>query len=443
MGLKYLNIEDDSSKEISKVKTGIEEFDSIFSGWLPKKSFTVVTWAPWVWKSTMMMMLAASLNLKTHYFSAEEGPLQISDREKRMKHLNLDKISILFTKDTDKLLQMIDNTPDLECVVIDSLQTFQSSKKEWLNSQMQYLLEELRSRIDSRNLICLAIWQITKSWELAWPNTILHFIDIKLHFQNNNSSWVRKLITEKNRFWMTWWEIPFKMTLDGKLTPISKFEMYEEFRKTCHVEQPWSVITGIFREDRIHFVNVQTIVRKRRKGKEDKDSSSNSIDTNDKNVTISGSDTQRFKILDVILQRRSNLRVKLNDYQYYINIVNPDKIALTREELDLGIMMSILSALTTIPLRKRIVYGSVWLMWEIYKPAGSEGSWNKFKSMGFDSVLMDTCDSLEDLEIGFYNRLFTLENLINHEMRKSLERDGGMIEGFNDHVNNFIPKLKN
>lgn len=439
--LNYMNF-DSANSNIEVVKSNLGEFDNIYKGGVPKRSFTIITWDPWVWKSTIVLEIASALKLKTIYFSAEEWPLQFQTREKRLQNLDLKNVSVMFTKSIEEVIKTIDTNPDIEVIVLDSLQTFNSEKMTSASAATNYFLEELRTRIDNRKLICFAIWQVTKSWDLAGANSILHFIDVKLHFEINNSTGLRRLIAEKNRFGSVWQEAPFKMTSKG-LVPITKKEMYEKFRNTCKVDRPWSVITAIFREDKIHFVNIQTVVKKRFKTDE-KDHSKDSmqIEKNSKIVTISWADSKRFKILDVIIQKRSNLKLNLSKYKYYINVVNPDNIALKREELDLWMIMSMLSALTGISLRKRIIYGAVWLMWEIYKPAGAESGVEMLKEMWFDTILMENCDNIEDLELGLYNRLFTLENIIDYDFKKQMESYGWYTEWFNDDLKNFIPPKK-
>ena len=238
--LKYLNY-DSSQNEIEIVKTNLWELDNIYKGWIPKRSFTVITGDPWVGKSTIVLEMAAALKLNTVYMSGEEWPLQFSSRENRLSHLDLWNISVMFTKSIEEVLKTIDNSPDLQCIVLDSLQTFSSEKYSSWTAATDHFLEELRTRIDNRKLICLAIWQVTKSGDLAGSNTILHFIDVKLHFEINNSTGLRRLVATKNRFWSVWQEAPFKMTANW-LVPITKKEMYEKFRDTCKVDRPWSVI---------------------------------------------------------------------------------------------------------------------------------------------------------------------------------------------------------
>jgi len=126
MPRKALPLSQIGFEKFDRVKSGIEEFDTVLGGGIVRGSLVLLGGDPGIGKSTLLTQVSAHLaqNHKVLYVSAEESCSQVKMRCERLG-LNGDN---LFLLNETCLEDVEDNLGDAKFVVIDSIQRFTPRK---------------------------------------------------------------------------------------------------------------------------------------------------------------------------------------------------------------------------------------------------------------------------------------------------------------------------
>ena len=336
-----------SSDEHNRQKTGITELDRILGGGMVPGSLILLGGEPGVGKSTLALQLALALRDKSVlYVSGEESEEQISLRAKRLKKSN-PACYIYSETDLESILVQAENIkPGL--IIIDSIQTIHTGILESSAgsvSQVRECAAQLLKFSKITGIPVFLIGHITKDGTLAGPKVLEHIVDIVLYFEGDNNYIYRLLRSVKNRFGSTSELAIFEMIESGLREVANPSEMFINQH-----DEPISGISIAATVDglRPFLIETQALV------------SSAVYGTPQRSST--GFDIRRLNMLLAVLEKRAGFRLGVKDV--FLNIAGGIKV--DDPAIDLAIITSVLSSNLDIPVGRDVCCsGEVGLSGEI------------------------------------------------------------------------------
>ncbi len=358
------------SKE--RLTTSIQEFDRVLWGWIVPDSLILLTWDPWVWKSTLALQVALEIsqNKNVFYFSGEESINQISDRSKRLSK-NAKNFKIAAETSLENILVTLEKEENIDFVVIDSIQTIYSTSITWVSGspmQVKYCADALMTYMKKRGVACLVIGHVTKWWEFSWPQTLAHLVDCVLYLEGDRYHQFRMLRWQKNRFGSTSEIGVFEMFEEWLKEVLNPSESFLEWRKE---NASWSIIIPVIEGTRPFLIELQALTSWTSFGNPKR--------------TASWVDLNRLHLMIAVLQKYSNQ--KMDSLDVFVNIVWWMKV--NEPAADLGLLMAIFSSKTktSIP-NDMVVIGEVWLTWEIRNVSNLEKRLKEAEKLGFKQAIV-------------------------------------------------------
>ncbi len=221
--IKWNSIKKWEEKKLTKIKdiknlderiiTKSNELNNVLWWWIVKWWVVLLSWEPWIWKSTITLQLAKRIEKKIIYISWEETENQISSRAKRIWVQNKN-LSLLSENNIENIFRTLSKNK-CELLIIDSISVINSENIWWVAwsiSQVRYITELLVAYAKKTNTAVFIIWHINKDGNLAWPKTLEHMVDSVLYFEWDKYDDLRILRALKNRFWATSEIAIFKMS---------------------------------------------------------------------------------------------------------------------------------------------------------------------------------------------------------------------------------------
>jgi DNA repair protein RadA/Sms len=354
-----------SSDEISRQKTGIGELDRILGGGMVAGSLILLGGEPGVGKSTLALQLALALKDRIIlYVSGEESHEQISLRAKRLKDSN-PKCYIYSETELENILVQAENLqPGL--IVVDSIQTISTGILESSAgsvSQVRECAAQLLKYSKISGVPVFLIGHITKDGTLAGPKVLEHIVDVVLYFEGDNNYIYRLLRSVKNRFGSTSEIGIFEMMENGLKEVANPSEMFiNQHDETLSGVTIAATVDGV----RPFLIETQALV------------SSAVYGTPQRSST--GFDTRRLNMLLAVLEKRAGFRLGAKDV--FLNIAGGIKV--NDPAIDLAVISSVLSSNLDIPVGKDICFsGEVGLSGEIRPVARIEHRVREASKMGF------------------------------------------------------------
>lgn len=348
-------------------KTGIFEFDRVLGNGLIPGEIILLSGQPGIGKSTLL--LQATNNFSSLYVSGEESASQVKTRVQR---LGLKPANYLFSEATqiEGIIKRAETIKDrLEVIIIDSIQTMYSEEIDSLPgtlSQIKTVAAKLIGFGKKYQIPIIIVGHITKEGTIAGPKNLEHMVDCVLLFQGEKTSDFRILRSTKNRFGPTDEIGIFKMQ-SGGLKQINDPLGFLENQPLP--ETSGKAIVGVMEGRRPFFFEVQSLAVPtvlaipRRIGK--------AVDYN------------KLLLLTAVLQK--HLRIPLNRFDLYVNVVGGVK--LTSTSADLGITASIISSIKNILIPDQTVFiGEVGLLGEVRRVADQDKIIKEAKRLGFKKI---------------------------------------------------------
>lgn len=349
-----------------RIKTGLYEFDRVIGGGFMPGEVLLLAGEPGVGKSTIL--LNAIAKLKTLYVSGEESAEQIHGRVKRM-NVSADSISFSAESQIDGVLEELEqNISDFSVVIIDSIQTVYS--KDIVSpvgspAQIKNVAAKLIEFAKKNNVALVIVGHVTKEGDIAGPKTLEHMVDCVLYFEGEKGSPYRILRSYKNRFGATDEVGVFEMKGDG----LAELKNPLAFLQVEDMLSPGRAVVGVSEGSRVLFFEVQCLV----------------VPTSlaMPRRVVSGFDYNKVQLLLAVI--RKNLKLPLDKFDIYINIVGGVSIKSTAA--DLGVIASVVSSFKNIPLPKKSVFiGEVGLLGEVRKLYVEDKISKEAKRYGFESI---------------------------------------------------------
>ncbi|QXE19139.1 DNA repair protein RadA [Clostridium sp. 001] len=361
------------SGEYERLDTGIMELNRVLGGGIVKGSITLISGAPGIGKSTLLLQTASNIAEKygkVLYVSGEESEEQIKMRGDRLDSLSND-LYIVSEVNIDKIKAHIEQTKPV-FVVVDSIQTLfkeSISSAPGSVSQVRETSNDIMRIGKSNNISFFIVAHVTKQGELAGPRVLEHMVDTVLSFEGERTGELRILRTVKNRFGTTSEIGVFEMAGSGLkeiLNPSAAFLEDREFQKEG------SVIIGIMEGKRPILVEIQALVSETKAVMPRR--------------TAVGVDISRLNLILAVLEKK--LRITFYNCDVYVNVVGGLKIEGTFG--DLGLALALISSAKSreIGLDNLLAVGEIGLTSEVRPVSFCDRIVNEAKKMGFRNIII-------------------------------------------------------
>lgn len=366
-------ISDIKSGEKQRYDTEIIELNRVLGGGLVKGSLTLISGAPGIGKSTLLLQTANNMCRKygkVLYVSGEESEEQIKIRGDRLG-VTAEDLYIVSETNLDVIEAYIDELNPV-FIIVDSIQTvFRESVSSAPGSvsQVKECSNTMMRIAKGKNIPLFIVAHVTKQGDLAGPRVLEHMVDTVLSFEGERTEDFRILRTMKNRFGTTSEIGVFEMSAEG-LVQIS--DPSRMFLEDTSFGQEGSAVIGIMEGTRPILVEIQSLVSETKAPMPRR--------------TAIGFDNTRLSMLLAVLEKK--LRVPFYNCDVYLNVVGGLNIEGTTG--DLGIALSLFSSNkgVTTSLEKMLIIGEVGLTGEIRPISNCDRILNEAEKMGFVNAVI-------------------------------------------------------
>ena len=363
------NIKDfGDNKTVSKIISNSSEFNNVLGGWIVPGGVVLLSWEPWIGKSTLSLQIANFVKEKVVYISWEETPNQIYERSKRL-WIVWDNLKILWENCIENIFESLKDCKS-DILIIDSISVMNSNNISWVSwsiSQIKYIAELLISYAKTTNTSVFIIGHINKDWNLAWPKTLEHMVDTVLYFEWDKFDNLRILRWLKNRFGSTW--------------EIWIFNMWEKW--LIDVKNPWfdfvnstdptigSSLSITLEWTRPIIIETESLTTYTKFGYPKK--------------SARWINSSKLDLIIAVISKYTD--IKLDSYDIYTNIARWLKI--DEPWIDLSLATSIISSKMNKIIPKNIIF--IWeisLTGKIKKPMNMEKRIKEAEKMWFKTVII-------------------------------------------------------
>ena len=384
MKSKALPLSQVGYEKFHRVKSGIDEFDTVLGGGIVPGSLVLLGGDPGIGKSTLLTQVAAHLaatqTAPTLYVSAEESCSQVKMRCERLG-LNSDNLLLL----NETCLEDIElSIGESKFVIIDSVQAIYT---ETLSSaagsvgQVRECAAKLMRIAKSQNVTFFIIGHVTKEGSLAGPKVLEHIMDTVLYFEGQQEDNFKLLRAVKNRFGSAQEVGVFEMT-DCGIKSVSNYA--ELFLSETRGLAAGSSVTPSESGNRCMNVEIQTLISRTAYGQP-------------RRMSL-GVDYNRLVVLIAVLEKRCGIPFFNSDV--YINAMGG--IRLEEPSVDLAVCAALASAANDTPIDKyTALFGEVGLTGEVRPVTYADKRVNECIKTGFKRVIlpaknMKTCEKYKD-----------------------------------------------
>lgn len=374
--LKEISITSDT-----RFSTGISELDRVLGGGMVKGSLVLVSGAPGIGKSTLLLQACRHLcrEQTVLYVTGEESLAQIKLRAQR---LQVAEDSLLICSETEVdsiLLSAAQLKPAV--LIVDSIQTMyhpQISSAPGSVTQVRECTMQLLQFSKSNGVSVILVGHVNKDGGIAGPKVLEHMVDAVLSFEGDRHASYRLLRTTKNRY--------------GSTNEIGMFEMTD--RGLEEIQNPsaallegrpqdasGSCVVATLEGTRPILAEVQGLVTKSAYGAARR--------------TAAGIDYNRAVLLLAILEKRAGML--LGAYDTYVNVVGG--IELDEPATDLPILLAIASSYLERSIPPTMAaFGEVGLSGEVRAVTGAGQRVMELERLGFTVCILPeaNCRSLRE-----------------------------------------------
>ncbi len=347
--VKPVTIHDIAMTEEARILTGMAELDRVLGGGIVAGSLVLASGDPGIGKSTLLLQMCRNLSnmgQRVLYVSGEESLRQIKLRANRIGEFS-DTLLLLAENNVQDIRQCIlDYRPSV--VIIDSIQTMvlpDVDTPPGSVGQVREITSHLLRMAKEEEITVFVVGHVTKEGTVAGPKMLEHMVDTVLYFEGDGTTPYRILRAVKNRF--------------GSTNEIGVFEMEgsglrevenpsEHMLRGMPEDEPGSVVTVTMEGTRPILVEVQALVCR--------------TSFNLPRRTAAGTDYNRVNLLLAVMEKR--LGMNLSGCDAYLNVAGGMRV--TEPALDLGIVLSVLSGYSNIPLpAQTVAFGEIGLTGEL------------------------------------------------------------------------------
>ena len=315
----------DCDREV-RFDTGLRELDRVLGGGAVKGSLVLVSGAPGIGKSTLLLQICSDLckNLKVLYVSGEESETQIKLRANRL-HVQTDQLYVLSETDLNSIL---DSTNELQpdILIADSIQTLftrENTSSPGSISQVKDCTMALMQLAKSSGITVFVVGHVNKEGAIAGPKVLEHMVDCVLYFEGEQAHDYRILRAAKNRFGSTNEIGVFEMIDTGLREVPNPSELLLSGRPT---HAPGTCVACVMEGTRPVLAEVQALTAR--------------SSFNVPRRTTDGFDYNRAVLLMAVLEKRGGLNLSSSDV--YINVIGG--LQLNEPAADLPVILATASS---------------------------------------------------------------------------------------------------
>lgn len=310
----------------TRFSTGMGELNRVLGGGAVAGSLVLVSGAPGIGKSTLLLQICNSLcsERKVLYVSGEESERQLKLRAERLG-VSPEDLYILSETRLSDILEAVEET-DPDILIVDSIQTMYNEDNDSSPgsvSQVKDCTMSLMQLSKSHGITVFVVGHINKDGNIAGPKVLEHMVDCVLYFEGDPNSSYRLLRAAKNRFGSTNEIGVFEMRDIGLVEVPNPSQMLLEGRPegasgTC--------VACVMEGTRPILAEVQALVTK--------------TTFNVPRRASDGFDFNRAVLLMAVMEKRAGM--KLNLFDAYINVIGGLK--LDEPGADLPVVLAVASS---------------------------------------------------------------------------------------------------
>ena len=379
-------------QEISRIKTGFNEFDRVLGGGLVNGSIILLGGEPGIGKSTLVLQAAGKMSLSHNvlYITAEESLEQVKIRWDRLNQGN-SELKVFAENNLSLIIDEIESSKPT-VAIIDSIQALNNSDLESASgsvSQVRSCSSELQKYAKDNNIALLIIGHVTKDGTLAGPKTLEHLVDVVLNFEGDQIASHRLLRGIKNRFGATFELGIFEMLETGLneiKNPSSNF--------TCQENIAGVATTITIEGTRSFAVDIQSLVNK-------------SFYTNPKRATT-GLNINRLHQIIAVIEKHVDLKL----YEFDCYVATAGGFEINDPSSDLCIAISIISSLINKnPIKDCAFIGELGLNGQLRKTNNLKSKVEECIRLGYRKMLIPKNNSEIVMKFKNYISLIEIENI--------------------------------
>ena len=360
-----------TTDETLRFTTGMSELDRVLGGGAVKGSLVLVSGAPGIGKSTLLLQICEHIlrEQMVLYVSGEESEQQLKLRAQRLG-VQGDGLFLLCETNLDEILAAAERLkPDL--LITDSVQTLFSEDKPASPgsvTQVRDCTMRLMQYCKSSGVTVFLVGHINKEGAIAGPKVLEHMVDCVLYFEGESHTSYRLLRAAKNRFGSTNEIGVFEMRDDGLCQVPNPSEMLLAGRP---LNTPGTCVACVMEGTRPVLAEVQALV------------SPTTLSVPRR--TGNGLDYNRAAMLLAVLEKRGGLR--LSNADVYWNVVGG--LRLDEPAADLAVVIAAASAVQDKPVSDTLAaVGEVGLTGEIRAVGQLSQRLSEIRRLGFTQCVV-------------------------------------------------------
>ena len=309
-----------------RFSTGMGELNRVLGGGAVAGSLVLVSGAPGIGKSTLLLQICSSLcaGRKVLYVSGEESERQRKLRAERPGVTPEELYILSETRLSDILEAASELKPDI--LIVDSIQTMYNEENDSSPgsvSQVKDCTMSMMQLSKSSGITVFVVGHINKDGNIAGPKVLEHMVDCVLYFEGDPNSSYRLLRAAKNRFGSTNEIGVFEMRDAGLVEVPNPSQMLLDGRPegasgTC--------VACVMEGTRPVLAEVQALVAK--------------TTMNVPRRASDGFDFNRAVLMLAVMEKRAGMKMSLFDA--YINVIGG--LRLDEPAADLPIVLALASS---------------------------------------------------------------------------------------------------